>query len=301
MKAPANYLKAIITAFIFTSAPIISAVNPPPGENGMQTIYYIDTDRQRPLIADIYYPVDQENTAQTSLGSNTSGFHKSSSYPLIILSHGYGGSRKHLSWLAKVLSHHGYVVAALEHFGNTATFDDPKIALQRWLRPQDAHTFLDHFLSDPHWKAHIDQKRIAFAGYSLGGLAGIWLMGGIADQFAKPTIDKSSIYELAIGATQSDIDSIDYKISKSTFKDERIKAAFLMAPAHGFSFSQEGLKDIDKPIFIVVGENDRVTPIKENAEHYAHNIRSTELKVLSGNVSHLAFRNKVEPGKEKIV
>ena len=41
-------------------------------------------------------------------------------YPLIVLSHGTGGAVAQLSWLAEVLASGGYVVAAVNHHGNTA-------------------------------------------------------------------------------------------------------------------------------------------------------------------------------------
>ncbi|MBX9697153.1 MAG: hypothetical protein K2X53_03615, partial [Alphaproteobacteria bacterium] len=218
-------------------------------------------------------------------------------YPLIVLSHGYGGSREHLSWIAEGLSKHGFVVASLEHYGNTAHFDTPSIALQRWIRPLDVTAFLDQFLSDSAWKDKVDATRIGFSGFSLGGLAGIWLAGGIADKFKKPVVGNSSLYELARDATQDHVESIDYALAKKSYKDQRIKAAFLMAPAHGTSFGPDGLSSIHIPIFIAALEGDATTPLQQNAAHYQIHIKGAEIKVFKVDLSHVAFRNGIQKSK----
>ncbi|MBA3813907.1 MAG: prolyl oligopeptidase family serine peptidase [Alphaproteobacteria bacterium] len=272
---------------------------------GVKTVFYYDSARLRPLVGNIYYPVDKniqgEDKADPMVhakeAKNAPVKRSKEPYPLIIISHGYGGSREHLSWLAEALTNAGYIVATIDHFGNTASFDTPKIALQRWLRPQDISAFLDNFLKDPEFSSLIETNHIGFAGYSLGGLTGIWLAGGIADQFTKPIVGKSSIYELARDATEQDVDSIDYDQALKSYMDARIKAEFLMAPAHGQSFSTKGLKNIHIPILIVVGENDKVTPPSQHADHYAKSIPGVKLDLLKGNVSHYVFRNQIRPDK----
>jgi len=303
-------LKSIFILGLFLLNPGVSlAVEHSPKTVGLKTVYYSETANQTPLIGNIYYPVDKEvkgkpvegpaSLAMQAIGAPVKA--SKNPYPLIILSHGYGGTRDSLAWLAQSLTGAGYMVAAIDHFGNTASFDAPKLALQRWLRPRDISAFLDNLLKDPELAPLIDTNRIGFAGYSLGGLTGIWLAGGIADQFTKPTVGKSPIYELARNATQKDVDSIDYEQSHKSYKDPRIKAAFLMAPAHGQSFSTNGLKNINIPVFIVVGENDKLTPPAQHAGHFAKSIPGAGYEVFKGNVSHLVFQNQIQPDKIKCV
>lgn len=276
---------------------------------GMKTVHYFDAERGRPLLADVYYPVGEGRACRAPASPmvmaerayDAPPLKTPSPYPLIVLSHGYGGSREHLSWIAEGLSMQGFVVASLEHYGNTAHFDTPRIALQRWIRPLDVTAFLDQFLSDSAWKDQVDGLRIGFAGFSLGGLAGVWLAGGMADRFRKPVVGHSSLYELARGATQDHVESIDYALAKKSYKDGRIKAAFLMAPAHGTSFSSAGLSVIDIPVFIAALESDTIAPLQHNAAHYQSHIQGAAIKVFKGDLSHLAFRNSIQKSKVRCV
>lgn len=296
----------IVTLMLALNTVELFAADLAPAVVGIKTIHYFDIKRQRPIIADVYYPVDAQQVGEPVPGIMMQAKQardakianpKASSYPLIILSHGYRGSRQHLTWFAEALASKGYIVAAIEHFGNTAYFDTPQLALRRWLRPQDVTEFLNQFLQDNDWKKIINHNKIGFAGFSLGGLTGIWVSGGIADTYETPVVGKSSLYQLAIGATQADVDKIDYTQAKKSYKDDRIKSAFLMAPAHGFSFGPNGLKSVTVPVFIVVGEKDAIAPLQENSEHYAKNIKNSTLKILKGNVTHTAFRNSISHDK----
>ena len=283
---------------------------------GMKTVHYYDNSRNRPLIADIYYPIvkaDNDKSDNHTIepehdimiravrNSSAKVGMKGKNYPLIILSHGYGGSRKHITWLAEYLSTKGYIVAAVDHYGNTSYFDVPDIALQRWLRPQDITAFLDNFLKDKMWVKKIDHNRIGFAGFSLGGLTGIWISGGVADKFEVPNAKTSSLYEMAVATTQEHIDNIDYKNARKSYKDNRIKASFLISPAQGKAFSAEGLKSIDIPVKIVTGNADKIITVDENAKHYAAGIPRAELFIFKGNVSHLVFRNRIHDDKKSCV
>ncbi len=300
-------LVVLIPFILLINIEYVQAIDLSPTTVGIKTVYYSDVKRGRPIVADVYYPIDAKQVGEATssimmqakqarevpiINSKDPG-----GYPLIVLSHGYGGSRQHLSWFAEDLSAKGYIVAAIEHFGNTASFDTPQISLKRWLRPQDVSEFLNQFLQDSNWNKVINPNRIGFAGFSLGGLTGVWLVGGIADKYDKPIVGKSSIYELSVGATQAYVDEIDFAQARKSYKDDRIKAAFLMAPAQGGSFSPKGLKSITAPTFIIVGDKDAIAPSAANAGYYAKNIKNSKFKMLKGNVSHLAFRNSVKPDK----
>jgi len=57
----------------------------------------------------------------------------------------------------------------------------------------------------------------------------------------------------------------------------------------GGGFTKAGLSEIKIPVFLVVGEADKVTPASTNAQHYAKLTRGAKLKILPGDVSHYTF------------
>ena len=98
-----------------------------------------------------------------------------------MISHGTGGGRLTLEWLADILVQNGFMVAAVDHWGNT--FDN-KIAIDfvtPWERPQDISFVLTALLKDPLFGPEIDQNRIGAAGFSIGGYTVLALAGGRLD------------------------------------------------------------------------------------------------------------------------
>ncbi len=102
-------------------------------------------------------------------------------HPLVILSHGYGGSWRNLAWLASELVDRGYVVAAPDHPGTT-TFDmRPADTVRLWKRPTDISRAIDAVLGDATLSGGVAANRIAAIGHSLGGWTVVELAGGRFD------------------------------------------------------------------------------------------------------------------------
>ena len=74
-------------------------------------------------------------------------------YPLIIMSHGTGGAGMQMMWLGRELAANGYIVAAVDHHGNTAAEEkfDPRGFRMPWERAKDLSTVIDLLLADPQW------------------------------------------------------------------------------------------------------------------------------------------------------
>lgn len=89
------------------------------------------------------------------------------------MSHGHRGDRRERSWLAEHLAKNGFLVAAVEHYGNTFSNYNPLISIRFWERPVDVSFSIDQLLADPFLKNRIDAARIGFVGYSMGGMTGL--------------------------------------------------------------------------------------------------------------------------------
>src|SRR3569833_3391459 len=154
---------------------------------GETTLHFNDVSRQRPLITEVWYPT------KDSIKKHDTGFQPfakieavkdaaiSGKYPLIMISHGTGGGRLTLEWLADILVQNGFPAAAVDHWGNTY---DNKIAIDfvtHWERPLDISFVLSALLKDPVFGLAIDTKKIGAAGFSIGGYTVIALAGAQLD------------------------------------------------------------------------------------------------------------------------
>jgi predicted dienelactone hydrolase len=103
-------------------------------------------------------------------------------FPLIVISHGTGGSALSMAWLGEALAKQGYIAAAVNHPGNNATepFTVEGFALP-WERARDLSQVITGMLSDSEFGSRIDPNRIGAAGFSLGGYTVIEIACGVPD------------------------------------------------------------------------------------------------------------------------
>ncbi len=271
-----------------------------PQKTGITTFQYNDEKRGRPLVTEVWYPVDIQSPSQAALGfwmrcdeaRDVPMSTKKAQYPLIMMSHGSGGDRYTISWLAEVLASNGYIVAAMDHYGNTWNNKIPELYIQPWERPADISFVLDQLLNDSWLKEHIDLSRIGFAGYSLGGATGIWVAGAEAAHLDAASVKKYASQDLEGIISLDLVDTMNFEKAKHSYRDPRISAAVVMAPALGWVFDEQSLKNIDIPIFIIAPENDLVVPTEMNAKVFAKKIAKATLKILPGEATHYVFLNR---------
>ena len=164
----------------------------------MKTVWR-DAARQREVPVKVFYPVSD------------------GPFPLLILSHGLGGSRDSLDYVGKFWASHGYVCAQIQHIGtdesvwkDAKTEPEAEAALKRaagnlmniLARPRDVSFAVDQMLkqnadakSELNGKINADQ--IGVAGHSLGGLTALFsagqkaVSGGFALDLSDPRITAS--------------------------------------------------------------------------------------------------------------
>ena len=106
-------------------------------------------------------------------GKPTSGFH-----PLVVISHGYGGSWRNQSWLAGDLASPRLCRGGARSSWHGPAFDKtPAEAARLWERPRDLDRVIDALTGDSDLGGGIAKSRIAAVGHSLGGWTVIALAG----------------------------------------------------------------------------------------------------------------------------
>ncbi|MET3980576.1 putative dienelactone hydrolase [Mucilaginibacter sp. UYP25] len=276
---------------------------------GEQTFKYNDTVRKRPLTTEIWYPTTDKSKA-AKLKEGFPFVHDPTvrdaklpvaKHPLIMISHGTGGGRLTMEWLADILVKQGFVVAAVDHWGNT---HDNKIAIEfvtPWQRAQDISFVLTQLLANPVLNKVIDKQRIGAAGFSIGGYTIIALAGAKIDLKAMEDFTQTpdGAKEITIPEFPNLINTLDDAAIQSSFdnspplKDKRIKAVFAMCPAVGQGFIKASqFRDVGIPLYIVGAQSDSIAPVKTNAMHYHKLMPRSKLYIVPGRAAHYVFLNE---------
>jgi predicted dienelactone hydrolase len=144
--------------------------------------------------------------------------------PLVVISHGSGGSFVGHHDTAETLADAGFVVAAINHPGNTASDNSHVLDLSEFIeRPTDIKRLIDFMLTASPAAAKIDPQRIGFFGFSRGGYTGLVVIG--AD------VDWDNVTRRCEGATVPICDQVRNKEYPAHLThDARVKAAVIANP-----------------------------------------------------------------------
>ena len=225
--------------------------------------------------------------------------------PLVVLSHGTGGAAATMAWLAHALAEAGYIVAAVDHHGNTMA--ESKELLEGfivwWERPKDLRAVVDHLLADPELGPRIDAARIGVAGFSVGAYTaladvGVRLDVGkwrvyCADKAGDPMCHLPPEADFQMRDVYQALDHDEDVRREMTRggdaeRDARVRSAFVIAPVLGPLYTPASLAQVDVPVHIVVGSKDDQSIPELNAMPAAAAIPHAELQVLPG-VTHYTF------------
>jgi predicted dienelactone hydrolase len=165
--------------------------------------------------------------------------------PLVIFSHGRGGWFGQHHDTAEALADAGFIVAAINHPGDTANDSSLRDTISVWTsRPVDMIRLLDFMLHDWKDKDVIDPARVGFFGFSLGGYTGMVLVGGNADFRRRIYVCKEE------DKTESCERARSGDVPPSPPHDPRIRAAVLADAAMSWAFSRQLLSGIQIPLQI---------------------------------------------------
>lgn len=174
-------------------------------------------------------------------------------FPLVLISHGSGGSHLLYRSIALHLAAHGYMVAMLEHPGNNR-LDNQFMGKAENLqyRPRHLQLAADTLFADAQLAGHLQPQRFAVIGHSMGGYSALALAGGepwYPPEAFKPDADP----ELAASA---------HKVA--VVHDARLQALVLLAPATVWFLPAGALAKVDLPILMLSAEHDPYTPAWHN-------------------------------------
>lgn len=231
--------------------------------------------------------------------------------PLVVISHGHGGSDLGHHDLAVYLANHGFVVATLQHprdnFKDASGDGHPEVMIGR---PIQVKATISMLLADPHWKPLIDPNRIGVAGFSNGGYTTLLLVGAVPQftrfiSYCKRHPDDPGICghmkQFVAMLAKKGLTATQYLTSmQGQFHrwgnpdDPRIKAAFAMAP-ESLVFDKAGLASIDRPVFLYYGQDDKVLRPAFNARRIAPLIKTLAGIKMIPKAGHYVFLSPCSP------
>lgn len=244
--------------------------------NKEQTVLY-----DRPLTLEIWYPALLENDIKEEVvynqmmgnfsdpkrplipfkfkgrASRNAKYNRSDEpYPLIIVSHGYTGSRLMFTYLTENLASKGYVVVSIDHSDSTfndankfnstllnRSLDDLFVLNQIEKMSLDSSSFLYQL---------VDANNTALIGYSMGGYGALNVAGAGYSEKAVNNFSK-----ISNGNNALEIRKMGNKEFDKSF-DLKFKAIVAMAP-WGMEYGvwdSEGLGGIKIPTFFIAGSKD---------------------------------------------
>ena len=162
--------------------------------------------------------------------------------PLIVISHGSGGSHLAYRTLAAHLAHHGFVVAMLEHPRNNRNNNElAGTAENLENRPRHLRLAIDWAFTSAQFGSRLRANAVAVIGHSLGGYTALALAGGLPTAFGHETPDNRP-RPVAVES------------------DARVKALVLLAPATAWFMAPCALRGVKAPILLWTAEHDSWTP-----------------------------------------
>ncbi len=223
----------------------------------LKTIVLRDSQRNRNITVDLY----------------TSQNHDSQQ-PLVVMSHGFGANRRFLGYLAHHLASHGLTVAAIEHPGSdikavTAAVNQGNLsnlmpASEYVELPKDVSFVLDELAkinTQPGiFQGKLNTENVTAIGHSLGAYTALALVGG------EVNIGELRKYcQDSVGVGQAPGDWLQCAAAKLPnqklhFVDQRVKSALALNPLIGSLFGKTGLNQVTKPVLILTGTEDSLTP-----------------------------------------
>ena len=220
----------------------------------------------------------------------------SSRFPLVIVSHGYPGSRTFLMYLTENLASKGYVVVAIDHtdsvFGNVLPF--PSTLLNR----SSDQLFTIQAIRDLSAKSNnflhqiVDTDNVAVVGYSMGGYGALLTAGAGLSR-------RSSLLTFVPGGYLDDWTASSPKYQG--IDRHAIKAIVAIAPwgeqPPYSAWDAEGLAAIKVPSFFIAGDKDDVADYANGIKPaFEKAISSQRYLLLYANARHNTGGNPPPPG-----
>lgn len=229
-----------------------------------------------------------------------------SKHPLLVISHGYNGNWRNLSWIAEAMASQGYIVASPDHPGTTTFDQNLDDARKLWTRPEDISLVIDSIINSPKIFGYTDTYRIAALGHSLGGWTVMSLAGAIFDpeKFLNDCRGNNSRGDCKLESRLGINNKYSWSFLSKDYRDKRVKTVVSLDLGLAPGFTEMSLKNIKIPVLILAAEDDQVgeLPVKQESSYIATHIPShmVNFKIVNG-ATHFSFMQICKKNAEYLI
>lgn len=220
------------------------------------------SSRGAPLSVTVWYPAAGGGTpvlvGDNRLFRGTAGMMDApvadGRHPLVLVSHGSGGSIRTLGWIASHLAAAGFIVAGPDHPGTTTGNSTPADTIRVWERTADLSALLTAMLADPTWSRHIDGSRIGAMGFSLGGHTVLAIAGARVNResYARYCDENPAMPDCVWFASGNvDMRAVDQAAFEGSSHDPRINSVVAIDPSIVHALTPESLSAIFVPVYLI--------------------------------------------------
>lgn len=266
----------------------------------------------RPIAWSAWYPADATHGGERPLGQpfdlgpvvKDAPLAAPQTFPVVLLSHGTGGTAESLGWVARCLASAGYVVIGANHHGNTAI--EPYLPhgfLCWWERAIDLSVLLTDLGTNGVFAGRLDLDQVAAVGFSLGCHSICALAGARTSMDQFETWHRTS--DAARRGPQEFPDLFDHMKDLATssrsfqqswarhgedFSDPRIGALVMMAPPPPVrSLTPRSIARIEQPTTILTAGTDYEAPPEHGVTWLQGQNPGFQHQDLGQHVGHYSF------------
>jgi predicted dienelactone hydrolase len=294
MKWAIRLLAVLVLAFVAVAIYAVAGARRPENPVGFQVIP-IKT-ASGPIAVAIWYPTSATPRPTTFAGGSllsvaSDGPVLGSGLPIVLISHGNGGSAVSHVDLAMDLASAGYVVAAPTHAGDNiadqSAQGSPALFSQR---AEQMRSTLDYLLKGWSGASHLDPGRVGAYGLSAGAFTVLTLVGGTPDMAAIPAHCRRNPEFICKALEHVKSPLLKGAGDPGRFlTDPRIKAAVVAAPGLGFTFADRGLADVQVPVQLWSGDRDETVPFATNTKVVQEQLGARAEAHRIAGASHFSF------------